>query len=147
MAAQDKVIRWWNGHHHAEYEYLTELHNHIQKNKEDPQIALKDLQAFIKQRQEVLVDDNKFDITPYLSYVLGVTAGLGLGLFLLSESANDFGLWMIFLSLFHLWEYTYVALFHVETLSSNCKHHVIFTILFEFELEIKSCLHQKCIEY
>eukprot|EP00029_Vermamoeba_vermiformis_P007532 TRINITY_DN3288_c0_g2_i1.p1 TRINITY_DN3288_c0_g2~~TRINITY_DN3288_c0_g2_i1.p1 ORF type:complete len:276 (+),score=41.89 TRINITY_DN3288_c0_g2_i1:3-830(+) len=119
MTTQDSIIRWWNGHHQNEHEFLGELQKHIKQNKEDPQIALKDLEVFIKQRQESLVNDNKFDITPYLGYILGVTAGLGLGLFLLSESATDFGLWMIFLSLFHLWEYTYVAMFHVDSLSSN----------------------------
>jgi hypothetical protein len=133
MATQDKVIRWWNGNHQDEHEFLAGLQKHIKQNQEDPQIALKDLQVFIKQRQAVLVDDNKFDISPYLSYILGATAGLGLGLFLLSESAYDFGLWMVFLSLFHLWEYTYVALFHVETLSSNCKSNYDFINFIEFE--------------
>lgn len=80
--------------------------------------------------------DNSFDLIwgdrGYLSSVLiafslGVTFGIGTCLIFLSKTWIDFGIYMIFLrfsklinffflkkkSFFHLWEYVYVALFHI----------------------------------
>jgi protein-S-isoprenylcysteine O-methyltransferase len=70
--------------------------------------------------------DNSFDLIwgdrGYLSSVLiafslGITFGIGTGLIFLSKTWIDFGIYMIFLSFFHLWEYVYVALFHIGELT------------------------------
>jgi len=53
------------------------------------------------------------------AFGLGTTFGLGLGLFFLSDSWFDFGLYMVFHSFFHLWEYSYVAMFHPRELTTD----------------------------
>jgi len=52
------------------------------------------------------------------AYGLGAAFGLGIGLVLISDYA-DFGLFLIALSLFHLWEYVFNALYHPDGLGVN----------------------------
>ncbi len=54
-----------------------------------------------------------------IGFGLGAVFGVGVGLAFLSETYTDFGLYMIALSLFHFWEYNYVALFHSKELNAN----------------------------
>jgi hypothetical protein len=56
-----------------------------------------------------------------LAFPLGIIWGLGLGLFLLSENYNDFGLYMVFMSFFHYSEYITVAKHNPKKLSPECK--------------------------
>jgi len=53
-----------------------------------------------------------------IAFGLGSAFGLGVGLTFFSDY-YDFGLYLMFHSFFHLWEYVYVALFHSVELSSN----------------------------
>jgi len=57
--------------------------------------------------------------TVLIAYAIGLLLGLGIGLALLSESWVDFGLYLIALSFFHLWEYLYVCLFHPSSVSAQ----------------------------
>jgi hypothetical protein len=54
-----------------------------------------------------------------LGYGLGAALGIGLGLTFLSESYVDLGLFMVFISIYHTWEYFYVALYQRGELSAN----------------------------
>ena len=66
-----------------------------------------------------------------VGYLLGIFFGAGLTIFCYSESF-DIGLYLLFLSVFHFWEYVYVALFRPEELTYNCEFYSgkkkIFTV-------------------
>lgn len=55
----------------------------------------------------------------WTSFALGAAFGLGIGIVLLSENWVDFGLYLILHGFYHMWEYTYVSLFHPGELSWN----------------------------
>jgi len=56
-----------------------------------------------------------------LAFFLGSLFGFGTGLCFFGGIQNvDIGLFMIALSIFHLWEFLYVALFHPKELNTNC---------------------------
>jgi len=50
---------------------------------------------------------------------LGISLGLGVTLAKLSTHLVDLGLYLIALSLFHLWEYIYVVVYHPENLTAD----------------------------
>jgi len=71
-----------------------------------------------------------------IGFGLGVLFGLGVGLTFLSESYQDFGLYVIALSSFHLWEYVYVALFHPRELNANS---FLLNHSTEFHIAVAAC--------
>jgi hypothetical protein len=77
--------------------------------------------AYLKTRQHKLVSrKNIFDVSVLLAFGLGIAMATGIGCVLFSSTLVDFGLFLILLSFFHMWEYNYVSLFHPETLSYEC---------------------------
>lgn len=82
--------------------------------------------AHLKTRQfKLTTKKNVFDISYLLSYGLGFIMALGIGLICFSNgNFIDFGLFLVLLSFFHMWEYTYVSLFHPETLSYECTFEI-----------------------
>jgi len=54
-----------------------------------------------------------------IAFGLGISFGLGFTLAKLSTHLVDFGLYLISLSLFHLWEYLYVVVYHPENLTAD----------------------------
>lgn len=66
-----------------------------------------------------------------LGFALGSALGIGLLLAAISPQHNaDIGLFVAALSLFHSWEYFYVALFHPSELNANCELKIWLTDLF-----------------
>jgi len=77
--------------------------------------------AQLKTRQHSLTtEENKYDFSALLAFSLGLAMMLGIALVAQSGSLVDFGLFLILLSFFHLWEYLYVSVFHPEALSYEC---------------------------
>ncbi|EGC30705.1 hypothetical protein DICPUDRAFT_58140 [Dictyostelium purpureum] len=54
-----------------------------------------------------------------ISCGLGIGIGFGFALFLLSETTKNFGIYMMGICIFHMWEYIWVAMYHPEKLSSK----------------------------
>lgn len=56
----------------------------------------------------------------YIGWALGAAFGIGLGITLLAPGGwLDFGLFLCFLSIYHMWEWSFVAFFHPEELSGD----------------------------
>lgn len=55
-------------------------------------------------------------------HFLGFLLGLGLTLVFCGSQFYDFGLYISFFSIFHTWEWFFVAFFHTKELSTNCKN-------------------------
>jgi len=55
--------------------------------------------------------------TTLTAFGLGIAVGLGFALAKFSVSLVDFGLYLMAVSLFHLWEYTYVCIYHPSDVS------------------------------
>lgn len=53
----------------------------------------------------------------WTGFALGAAFGFGFGLVFLSENWFDFGLYLILHAFYHMWEWTYVSLFHPGELS------------------------------
>lgn len=68
-----------------------------------------------------------------VSYMIGIMGGLCFALIFLTSTWRTFGLWGFTLSLFHFWEFNYVALFHPDELSFNSfllNHSSAYTMAF-----------------
>lgn len=92
--------------------------------------SLETVVAHIKTRQfKLATKKNKFDISVLVSFALGMAMAGGVAL-VLNQSLGlvDFGLFLILVSFFHMWEYVYVSLFHPETLSYECTYVLTFRI-------------------
>ena len=53
----------------------------------------------------------------YLAFGIGACFGVGIGLALFAPSVRLFGLFMIVQCVFHMWEFTFNAIFHPNKLS------------------------------
>lgn len=69
----------------------------------------------------ILKSENKVAYSVYVAFGLGLVFGLGLGLTFMSETLQTFGLYMILVAIFHMWEYTFVVLFHGDELSRGSR--------------------------
>jgi len=58
-------------------------------------------------------------VNAYIACALGFTMGIGLWIFFSHTHASDFGLFLFCLGIYHMWEWTFVALFHPEILSGD----------------------------
>jgi hypothetical protein len=112
----DKSKRWQNGAAKREHFFLSELLK-LTNNTKNLDAVSSQVQNRLQQLEEV---HNKYDLTPYMASVVGVVFGLGLAILFLSENAKDLGFYLVFLAIFHMWEFTYVVLFHPENLTSDC---------------------------
>lgn len=74
-----------------------------------------------------------------LSFSLGAAFGVGLGLFYLSSTHIDFGIYLVFLSFFHFSEYITTAKFNPSKLSNECKG--LLSLSFFLSLESLSLLY------
>jgi hypothetical protein len=122
MENNDPVIRWYNGAAQREYEFLSAIQQLFSNiNQQNVKNIVEEIQRNIRTRKHVLeVVENKWDISVMLSYGLGLAFGFGLGLVVWSETLKSFGLWLCALSIFHLWEYLYVSLYHPNELCATC---------------------------
>lgn len=67
------------------------------------------------------------------AFLLGTSFGVGICLSLMTVKYRDFGLYAACLSLFHLWEFCYVSLFHPDELSFDSfllNHSRAYTMAF-----------------
>ena len=78
-----------------------------------------------KNRSMKAKSEKKYDITYLMSFGLGFQMAVGLAL-IFSGTLIDFGLYLFLLSVFHMWEYIYVSLYHPETLSHECLLNLLF---------------------
>jgi hypothetical protein len=131
-----KSIRWYNGAAQREYDFLTSLHTLCTKSEgQNLTLVLEEIQRNIGIRKRILESiENQWDISVLLSYALGLGFGIGLGFVFWSETLKSFGLWLCALSVFHLWEYLYVSLYHPKELSYHCTE-----VCFQIELKEDNC--------
>lgn len=67
----------------------------------------------------------------YLGYLLGIVFGLGIAFIFLSKRFWDFGIAICAISIYHMWEYTYYALFRPNELDEESfllNHSTEYTI-------------------
>lgn len=57
-----------------------------------------------------------------IAYGLGAAVGLGFALSKLSFAFVDLGLYLIALSIFHLWEYMYMCIYHPTDVTTDCMY-------------------------
>lgn len=106
----------------------------------------KNLQGFINFYKKVvrhspqLVDVNGVGLQVLLGYYLGLILGLGICFLIYSHRFYDLGTAMIFYSIFHLWEYLYVAIFRGIEL---CAH----SFLIDHSREFGIALFTSLLEY
>lgn len=79
-----------------------------------------------------------------IAYILGIALGLGIGLAFLSESLKDFGLYLVSMSVFHMWEYMYVVAYHPADLSSES---FMVTHSRAFHVALVACVSEYFIEW
>jgi protein-S-isoprenylcysteine O-methyltransferase len=100
--------------------------------------SLETVVAHIKTRQfKLTTKKNVFDISYLLSFGLGLAMATGLALIAQCGSLVDFGIFLVLVSFFHMWEYSYVSLFHPETLSFESfllTHSKAFQIAMSFAI-------------
>jgi hypothetical protein len=65
-----------------------------------------------------------FGRTVIIASALGAALGLGYALATFSNLFVDFGLYLIGVSLFHLWEYIFVCIYHPVEVTTNCMYLV-----------------------
>lgn len=108
--------RWFNGASQKEHENLSSISNLLESKfpGEDVIREIKRLKTHIE------TEKNKYDFTFLLSFYLGLQLGIGILLATMTSLFSDLGLYLILLSIFHMWEYTYVSLYHPKTLSYEC---------------------------
>jgi len=79
-----------------------------------------------------------------IAYALGAAFGLGIGLTFFSDSLKDFGLYLISMSVFHMWEYMYVVTYHPNDLSSDS---FMVTHSRAFHVALAACLFEYFFEW
>jgi len=79
-----------------------------------------------------------------IAYALGIALGLGVGLALFSSSLVDFGLYLISMSVFHLWEYMYVCIYHPTDLSAES---FMVTHSKSFHIALAACVTEYFFEW
>lgn len=111
-------FQWVNGASQKEWNRLESLKNLASRGASSSEIvrAVENIQVHLKQRK------NKYDFSYLLAFYLGVQMGLGLMLALKTTLFVDLGLYLFLLSVFHMWEYIYVSLYHPDTLNYKCMY-------------------------
>lgn len=122
-------IVWVNGISQKHYEDL----DLIEKLIKSEDINNAKLNRLVTNLKEKTVISNKYDISFLISFGLGLLLGIGL-LLVFGTSLVDLGLYLILLSFFHMWEYTYVSLYHPETLSYECLYLIGINLIMVIQI-------------
>lgn len=107
---------WKNGASRREHDFLVELLKVSNTVKN-----LDEIQSQISGRIHLLREvENKYDWSTVVGYAIGLAGGAGLILGLYSDSIRDLGFYLLFLSIFHFWEWFYASWFQCEQVSVHC---------------------------